>query len=86
VPEISRFFGIVVSMHYNDHPPPHVHARYGELKAIIEIESLTVLQGWLTPRVLGLVVEWAGLHRKELLENWQHAREQEQLVRILPLE
>jgi hypothetical protein len=86
VPEISRFFGIVISMHYNDHPPPHFHARYGELKAIVEIESLTVLQGLLTPRVLGLVVEWGALHRKELLADWEHARKQEELVRITPLE
>jgi len=48
-------------------PPPHFHARYGDVKAIIDIESLTVLYGELTPRVLGLVVEWAAVHKAELL-------------------
>ena len=86
MPEISRFFGIIILMHYNDHPPPHFHARYGELKAIIDIETLTVLHGRLTPRALGLVVEWAALHQTELLADWERAREQEQLVRIKPLE
>jgi hypothetical protein len=57
----SRFLGIVISLYYNDHPPPHFHVRYGDLKAIIDIESLTILYGELTPRVLGLVVEWAAL-------------------------
>jgi len=86
VPEISRFLGIVILMYYNDHPPPHFHARYAELKAIIDIESLTVLYGELTPRVLGLVVEWAALHKAELLADWELARKQEPLVRIAPLE
>ncbi len=86
MPEVSRFLGIVISLYYNDHPPPHFHARYGELKAIIEIESLTVLYGELTPRVLGLVVEWAALHKVELLTDWELARKQEPLVQIAPLE
>jgi hypothetical protein len=63
VPEISRFFGIVIAMFYGDHLPPHFHARYGEHRAIIEIESGTVLTGRLPPRVLGLVTEWAAKHQ-----------------------
>lgn len=59
VPEISRFFGIVVSMNYNDHPPPHFHVRYAEQKAIVAIQSPTLLEGELSPRALGLVMEWA---------------------------
>jgi hypothetical protein len=86
MPELSRFFGIVIAMHYNDHPPPHFHARYGEQKATIEIESLTVLQGQLAPTVRALVVEWAAAHRQELRANWEHARKQEPLVRISSLE
>lgn len=58
MPEVSRFFGIVISMFYNDHPPPHFHARYGGQKGLVAIESLTLLRGSLPPRVLGLVVEW----------------------------
>ncbi|HKI02449.1 MAG TPA: DUF4160 domain-containing protein [Thermoanaerobaculia bacterium] len=86
MPEISRFFGIIVLMYYNDHPPPHFHIRYGEQKAILGIESLTLLHGKLTPRVLGLVVEWASSHQEELMDDWERARRQEPLRAILPLE
>ena len=50
MPELSRFFGIVIQMHFNDHPPPHFHAKYGEFKAAIEFETLTVSDGYLPPR------------------------------------
>lgn len=73
-------------MNYNDHAPPHFHARYGGDNAAIEIESLTVLAGSLPPRALGLVVEWAVLHRTELLANWQLAREDKLLRPIEPLQ
>lgn len=86
VPEISRFFGIVVFMNFNDHPPPHFHVRYGEQKAMVAIESPTVLEGELSPRALGLVMEWAAAHRRELLEDWELARQQQPLKRIAPLE
>ena len=86
MPEISRFFGIIITMNYNDHVPPHFHARYGGDQAIIEIETLRVLGGRLSPRVMGLVVEWALQHREELLEDWRLARESAPLKRIAPLE
>jgi hypothetical protein len=86
MPEVSRFFGIVVTMYYGDHPPPHFHVRYGSQKALIGIESLTVLRGRLSPRVLGLVVEWATLHADELHENWDLARQEVPLRSIAPLE
>ena len=86
MPEVSRFLGIIISMNYNDHAPPHFHARYGGDQAIIEIETLHVLGGRLSPRVMGLVVEWALLHRDELLEDWRLARESAPLKRIAPLE
>lgn len=86
VPEISRFFGIVVAMYYDDHPPPHFHVRYGEHRAILEIETAAVLLGDLPHRALGMVVEWAALHRAELEENWRHARAQAPLTPIRPLE
>jgi hypothetical protein len=66
LPEISRFFGIVIAMFYNDHPPPHFHVRYGSQRAIVDITTLSVLEGSLSPRALGLVVEWAAQHRAEL--------------------
>jgi len=86
LPEISRFFGIVVAMFYNDHPPPHFHVRYGRQRAIVDIAALSVLEGSLTPRVLGLVVEWAAQHRDELEVNWELARRHAPLNRIDPLE
>lgn len=86
MPEISRFFGIIILMYYNDHPPPHFHVRYGDHKAIIAIESLAVLNGRLPPRALGLVVEWAFMYRDRLMADWELAREQMPLDRIPPLE
>jgi hypothetical protein len=86
VPEISRFFGIVVAMFYNDHPPPHFHVRYGSQRAILDIETLSVLDGALSPRALGLVVEWAAQHRPELHANWERARRHARLSPIPPLE
>lgn len=86
MPEISRFFGIIIAMYYNDHPPPHFHVRYGQQKAIVSIQKLTVLEGKLSPRLLGLVVEWAALHQTELLKNWELARRNEPLAKVEPLE
>lgn len=86
VPEISRFFGMVIAMYYDDHPPPHFHVRYGGYRAILEIDPVAVLAGTLPPRALGLVMEWATLHREELEENWRRARNLEPLESIQPLE
>ena len=86
MPELSRFFGLVILMYYRDHPPPHFHVRYGEQRAIIDIGSLAVLQGRLSPRALGLVTEWAALHRAELAEAWERAQRQEPRGQMAPLE
>jgi hypothetical protein len=86
VPEISRFLGVVIAMNYGDHPPPHFHARYGNWKALIAIQALTLLQGRLPPRVFGLVTEWAALHQVELMEDWDLAQQQASLFKIEPLE
>ncbi|HUP23252.1 MAG TPA: DUF4160 domain-containing protein [Thermoanaerobaculia bacterium] len=86
MPEVSRFFGIVITMHFADHPPPHFHVRYGSFKALVAVEQPSLLEGRLPPRALGLVVEWATLHREELLANWTRAREQRDLNPIAPLE
>jgi hypothetical protein len=85
VPEISRFFGIVIGMFYNEHGPPHFHAVHGDCEATVEIESARV-GGYLPPRALGLVREWAQLHQAELRENWRLAQSRERLQRIAPLE
>ena len=86
MPEISRFLGIVITMYYSDHPPPHFHVRYAGYKAVMAIESPALLEGGLPPRVHGLVIEWAVLHRDELLTNWRLAELQAPLESIQPLE
>jgi len=85
VPEISRFFGIVISMYFDDHLPPHFHARYGDEDAVIEIDSLNVLRGRLRGRAYELVGEWAMAHRDELMANWLRARNRQPLNKIEPL-
>jgi hypothetical protein len=86
MPEISRFFGIVIKMFFDDHNPPHFHAEYGDKVALIDIRNLSLFSGKLPPRVLGLVIEWATLHRQELLDDWERAKAQEALDKIAPLE
>lgn len=86
VPEICRFFGIVITMNYSDHNPPHFHARYGSSAALFTIDPIAIYSGELPPRAIGLVIEWATLHRTELLDDWNRARDQRPLQRISPLE
>ena len=85
MPEISRFLGIVIGMFFNEHGPPHFHAVYGEHKMTVEIESGQI-RGEFPPRALRLVLEWAALHKPELLEDWERARRRQPLERIAPLE
>ena len=86
MPEISRFFGIIIKMFSDDHNPPHFHAEYGGNAALIDIRSLSLFAGRLPPRVMGLVIEWASLHEQELLDDWRRAQEQQVLQKIDPLE
>ena len=86
MPEISRFFGIVITMYYNDHPPPHFHVRYGKKKAILDIATLDLLEGGLSNRALNLVKEWAASHQQELADDWDLARQNAPLNPIEPLE
>ncbi len=69
MPEISRFFGIIITMYYNDHPPAHFHVRYNQQKAIVSIGTLEILEGELTSRLFKLVLEWATLHQSELMAD-----------------
>ena len=86
MPEISRFFGIVIRMFYNDHAPPHFHASYGDREALIEIETLAVYRGDLPRRAMALVLEWALLHRQELRCDWELARSGQTPEPVAPLE
>jgi hypothetical protein len=85
MPEICRFYGIIIAMFFNDHAPPHFHARYGDYKASIRINDLTVIDGFLPPRALGFVIEWAFIHRKELAKNWLAAAKGKSVKPIKPL-
>lgn len=85
MPEVCRFLGIIITMYFNDHNPPHFHVRYGEFRAILRIQPLVLLDGDLPPRVLGLVMEWAGLRQRELLENWTLLAREGRLMPIEPL-
>ena len=70
MPRISEFYGIAIYMYYEDHPPPHFHAIYGEFEAVVGIQAEDVLHGSLPRRALNLVMDWTELHRDELLANW----------------
>ncbi len=85
MPEISRFLGIVIGMFYREHGVAHFHAVYGEHEISVEVESGAV-HGSFPPRALRHVLEWAALHKAELLTNWELAREGKPLNRIAPLE
>jgi hypothetical protein len=86
VPTISTFFGILIRMYFNDHAPPHFHACYNEHEAVVIIGTLEVLEGSLPRRALGLVLDWAELHKAELLADWELCRAKEQPHKIAPLE
>ena len=86
MPTVSQFFGISIRMYYDDHPPPHFHAYYGNDAVKIDIDTLSVLEGKLPRRALALVLEWAADHRDELLEDWRLAAAHQTLNPISPLE
>ena len=85
MPEISRFLGIVITMYFNDHNPPHFHVRYEAFRALVGIDPLELREGELPPRVLGLVVEWAEMHQRELRANWTTLAEKGIFTKIAPL-
>ena len=85
MPEISRFYGIVIYIFYREHQPPHFHAAYGEYEGLIAIDTLAVLSGHLPPRALGLVIEWATIHQEELKKVWRQAMQHQELSKIEPL-
>ncbi|MBN1772833.1 MAG: DUF4160 domain-containing protein [Deltaproteobacteria bacterium] len=74
MPRVSEFFGIAIYLYYRQHEPPHFHAHYGGEQAEIGIEDNSVLRGRLSPRAMGLVTEWATLHREDLRRAWDQTR------------
>lgn len=85
MPEISRFFGIIIRIYFGDHNPPHFHAIYQEDSAEYEINTLTIIRGSLPSRAHAMVLEWASLHREELMDNWKLATEMKEIKKIEPL-
>jgi len=84
MPRISLFFGIVIYMYYDDHNPPHFHASYEGLEATFDFDG-NLLKGYISPKAQVLIREWCQLHKKELIENWQRAKEGIPLNWIEPL-
>jgi len=70
MPEITRFYGIIIKLFFGDHPPPHFHAVYGESNAVFNIVTLDMIEGDLPERARKLVTEWAALYQDELLKIW----------------
>ncbi len=86
MPEISRFFGMVVTMFFNDHDPPHFHVRHGSRKGRFGINEINMIEGDLGPRAHNLILDLARLHQDELRKEWENARSQRPLFPIDPLE
>ncbi|RIA47489.1 DUF4160 domain-containing protein [Dichotomicrobium thermohalophilum] len=85
MPTVSVFYGILIQMFWNDHAPPHFHARYAGDEALIDIRTLEVIRGHLPPRARSLAMEWADQHRAELLENWELCSQKQHPKEIEPL-
>ena len=86
MPEITRFFGIIIRMYFDDHPPPHFHAIYGRQEAQVGIDPIVILQGKLPRRAESMIIEWAALHQRELVGNWERLQGNQPANRIPPLE
>lgn len=85
MPIISRFLGIIISMFWNDHAPPHFHAKYGDFEITVDIDS-GIVEGKFPARALKLVLEWHSLHKAELMQDWELCRQAQQPHPIPPLE
>jgi len=86
MPEISRFYGIIVRMYYDEHSPPHFHVFYQDKDAAVRIDTLELVRGSLPRRAMVLVAEWALAHREELRQNWSRVERGEPLLPIAPLD
>ena len=86
MPTISSFYGIVIQIFWGDHSPPHFHALYGEFEVLVDIQTLEVIKGKMPRRAFALVIEWALLHRKELIEDWKLCETRKTPKKIKPLE
>ena len=85
MPEISLFYGIRVTMYYNDHMPPHFHAEYNGNNALIDINNIQVIKGYLPNKQMRLILAWCTIHQDELMQNWELSKDMKPLNRINPL-
>lgn len=85
MPEISRFLGIIIFMNFNEHNPPHFHAKYGDYQIVVQIET-GIVEGKFPKRALSHVLEWYEIHKEELKMNWQSIQETGNFSKINPLE
>lgn len=85
MPVISSFYGIIIYIFFEDHNPPHFHAKYNEYEALVSIDSFGIIKGHLPGKAMALVVEWAIQHKEELMKDWDLAKQNKALNKIDPL-
>ena len=85
MPEISLFRGIRITMYYDDHNPPHFHAEYAGFKCVVDVCSGSVKSGMFPTRQLKIILAWNEIHRDELMQNWELAKNQQPLNSIDPI-
>lgn len=84
MPEISRFYGLIILMNFKDHNPPHFHVWYGDFKVIVTIDD-GIVKGEMPQRALKMIFEWLEIHREELIADWNLAQKGDELFKIDPL-
>lgn len=85
MPTICMFRGIKVYINWNDHMPPHFHAKYGGDEVLVSIRDIEVLEGSLPGKQLKMLLGWAAYRQAELIENWELAEKKQELFPIDPL-
>ncbi len=83
--ELSRFFGIIIIMHYKEHNPPHFHIQYNEFTAVFDMEQEAVIEGFIPKKQIRLVLAWFEIHREELFKNWENGMNKKEFIKIEPL-
>jgi hypothetical protein len=85
MPIVSAFYGILIYFYFDDHNPPHFHAKYNGFEALIDINTLGIISGKLPTKAHSLVIEWAIIHKEKLIKNWELAKKNQQPKKIEPL-
>ncbi|MDE5612213.1 MAG: DUF4160 domain-containing protein [Odoribacter sp.] len=84
MPEICRFFGIIISLYWKDHNPPHLHFTYGNYECSISVLD-RIVDGQAPAKVIAKVNEWIDLHEGEILVAWEKAQKGDRIDKIEPL-